>query len=56
MISLDKGILEKRKTGYAVSILSMHTWLKKEYGRETIEFPYETKARQNPPRGFSLER
>jgi len=31
-LSIEKGILEKCKTGYAVSIPSMHTWLKEEYG------------------------
>ena len=51
-LSLDKGVLEKRKTGYAVSIPSMHTWLKKEYGCGAIEFPHETKTLPPSSEGF----
>jgi hypothetical protein len=36
-----KGLLAQRGMGYAVPIPSMHSWLKDEYARESIEIPRE---------------
>ncbi len=53
----EKGILEKTKTGYIVSIPSMHTWLKETYTQEKIEMPRETqKVRAEHSRGLGFER
>ncbi len=53
----EKGILEKTKAGYIVSIPSMHTWLKETYTQEKIEMPRETqKVRAEHSRGSGFER
>ncbi|MCY4159143.1 MAG: hypothetical protein OXF48_05985, partial [Bacteroidetes bacterium] len=49
---IRKGILEEYEGKYAISIPSMHAWLKEKYGRESIESVRETKVRPNPSEGF----
>ncbi len=53
---IEKGILEKSGKGLSISIPSMHTWLKEEYGHERIEPTRERKARPTPPKDFGMER
>ncbi len=53
---IEKGILEKSGKGLSISIPSMHTWLKEEYGHERIEPTRERIARPTPPKDFGMER
>ncbi len=53
---IEKGILEKSGKGLSISIPSMHTWLKEEYGHERTEPTRERKVRPTPPKDFGMER
>ncbi len=52
---IEKGILEKSGKGLSISIPSMHTWLKEEYGHERTEPTRERKACPTPPKDFGME-